>query len=322
LSEDKKTKFVPKDLAVGFAEEVKALRYFEITTKDDAKEVFNEVARVVARDRWFEITKMPEALVKLQKEKKSTALDVRKKQLKCLPNLFLLHSHNLQKLRLDGNQIKFFPMEVFACTQLRELTLNNNAIEVLPPTISKLNLLTRLEIENNQLATLPIRELQQMENLQDFRAAGNHFGSLPAALKGKGNLLTVIRQFKCEELPKAEPESKEKEREPFKVFGVDLQELMVNEYQLFPGNPIPRIFRYSVNFILTKGIAQEGIFRLAGQKTRCEQIRDEFDTGLTNDFSPNEAPNEVANVLKQWLRGLPQPILLLENYEKIQKMAG
>ena len=81
---------------------------------------------------------------------------IKRKQSAGLPNCFLLSCNHLQKLNLDHNQIRYFPLEIIDCTQLRELYLNFNVIEEIPSSISKLTLLTKFEIESNSLESLPV----------------------------------------------------------------------------------------------------------------------------------------------------------------------
>ena len=65
------------------------------------------------------------------------------------------------------------------------------------------------------------------------------------------------------------------ERDPFKIFEVDLYELMDKEYELFPYHPLPRIVRHCVNFVFTHGLLLEGVFRVAGQSTQMIALRDQ-----------------------------------------------
>jgi hypothetical protein len=68
------------------------------------------------------------------------------------------------------------------------------------------------------------------------------------------------------------------------------------------------------------GLSAEGIFRLAGTNVRCNYIRKELErNGVI--FSPTEDPHNVASVLKQWLRDLPEPLFLFENFEPIIALA-
>lgn len=138
-----------------------ALQYIPVSSSTDAKNLLKELARVIIRSRSYKPSlKIHEAIIKLQNEKRGlgtgSELSLKKKQIYCLPNEFFLCVHIIQRLKLDGNNIKYFPQEVLCCTHLRELTLNANQIEEIPRSIRKLNILSRFEIESNKLENLPL----------------------------------------------------------------------------------------------------------------------------------------------------------------------
>ena len=60
----------------------------------------------------------------------------------------------------------------------------------------------------------------------------------------------------------------------------------------------------------------EGIFRVAGQNVRCTKIREELNEN-GSVFDEFEDPHNVATVIKQWLRDLPFPVFLYENFDKL-----
>ena len=138
---------------------MKALKYFELTTKNGETELlFNEIARVIVREKKFTTSKILENFVKLQKERKPI-FKMRKRQLLGLPNSFFFCSQFFEKIDLDANQIRYFPFEIIYCTQLRELSLNLNFISEIPNEISSLQTLTDFEIEYNNLDSLPIKSV-------------------------------------------------------------------------------------------------------------------------------------------------------------------
>ena len=61
----------------------------------------------------------------------------------------------------------------------------------------------------------------------------------------------------------------------------------------------------------------EGIFRMAGQNVRCTTLKEEIDNSLSVKFSDTENPHDIANLFKQWLRDLPEPLFLFSNFDKI-----
>jgi hypothetical protein len=171
-----------------------------------------------------------------------------------------------------------------------------------------------------------------MNNLTDLKVAGNPLKSVAEHyFKGKVLRLDLIRSYTGELANELQPDSDDEitvEREEdltshanFKTFMVDLGELMENEYKLFPFNPLPRIVRACVNFILANGITLEGIFRLAGLDSHCKQIREDWDNGVKSDFDDDDNPHNAAHLLKQWLRDRKEPILLVSNFDPIIQMA-
>ena len=165
-----------------------------------------------------------------------------------------------------------------------------------------------------------------MRNLQELKTSGNPLTLCPGGVfKGKIARLELIQNFEGEitNLPRRGSAGiivSEKDREPFKVFGVELQDLMSNEYDIFENIPIPRFVRYSMNFILARGIYLEGIFRVAGQTTQCNELMNTIDAALDFNFSKDENPHNVTSLLKQWLRDLPEPVLLFDNFIDIMKL--
>ena len=138
------------------SEEMKILRYFEVKTKEDSVEVFHEAARISVRE--LNANFKVETIERLHQacEKKLPSLDLRKRGIILLPSVIYYLCHFLQKIRLDNNFIRFFPMEILAFTNLQEISLAMNQIEEIPWEISKLTSLIKLDLENNLIEDLPI----------------------------------------------------------------------------------------------------------------------------------------------------------------------
>merc|ERR1712137_215011 len=214
------------------------------------------------------------------------------------------------------------------CSQLRELYLNANQIEQIPLSISRLSVLNRLEIESNKLETLPCHAIAKMNCLTDIKVDGNPFTQLPFKLKPKTALKQIMSYARetpepeeveedCKVIPPPPPVSEGPTRPAFPVFGVPLQTLMENEYKIFPDIPSPRIVRYAIQFIILHALSIEGIFRLAGENARCVQLREEINNRTDINFRNSENPHNVSSILKQWLRDLPEPVLLYKNYDVV-----
>ena len=96
-----------------------------------------------------------------------------------------------------------------------------------------------------------------------------------------------------------------------KVFGVPLKTLVRREKR-----DVPHFIEKSINFIREYGLNMEGIFRLSGRATQIEKLRDQLDQGRKVFFSGAMDVHSVANLFKQWLRELPEPILTWELYDE------
>lgn len=95
-----------------------------------------------------------------------------------------------------------------------------------------------------------------------------------------------------------------------KVFGVPLKTLVKREKI-----DVPHFIEKSINFIREYGTKTEGIFRLSGRQTQIEKLRDQLDQGKKVFFSTGMDVHSVANLFKQWLRELPEPILTWKLYD-------
>lgn len=57
------------------------------------------------------------------------------------------------------------------------------------------------------------------------------------------------------------------------------------------------------------GLHEVGIFRLPGQASRIQTLKELYDSGSQEDFSSAEDVHTVASLLKLYLRELPQPVV-------------
>lgn len=77
------------------------------------------------------------------------------------------------------------------------------------------------------------------------------------------------------------------------------------------GKDIPPVVVQTVRYLANPEIsALKGIFRLSGTKQGCLRIQSAFDNGQDPRLNdPNIYPHDVATVLKQFFRELPQPLI-------------
>lgn len=168
-----------------------------------------------------------------------------------------------------------------------------------------------------------------MKCLTDFKVGGNPLSQLPFKLKAKKPLESIRNYAKDnaepEEIekaiiPRAPPLLMKPSRQPFPVFNVPLQTLMENEYKISPNIPEPRVVRNAIYWLIVNGLSLEGIFREAGEAIGISKLIVDFNDKLDVFFDKQENPHNVSNVLKTWLRRLPEPLLLYENYETVVQL--
>ncbi|PAV63486.1 hypothetical protein WR25_01440 [Diploscapter pachys] len=81
---------------------------------------------------------------------------------------------------------------------------------------------------------------------------------------------------------------------------------------------VPRIVDNCIKYLIEHGLHQLGLFRIAGNATRCRQLRNALEKAggemiyLADDVT---AVNDIAAILKEYFRDLPQPLLPKEHYQ-------
>lgn len=78
---------------------------------------------------------------------------------------------------------------------------------------------------------------------------------------------------------------------------------------------VPRVVRCCLRYLEDFGLATVGIFRVSSSKRRVRQLREEFDSGREVHLE-QERPqaHDVAQLLKEFFRDLPQPLLTRDLY--------
>ncbi|XP_069469217.1 rho GTPase-activating protein 6-like isoform X2 [Ambystoma mexicanum] len=77
---------------------------------------------------------------------------------------------------------------------------------------------------------------------------------------------------------------------------------------------VPRIVERCCQHIETYGLQTVGIFRVGSSKKRVRQLRDEYDLGLDVHLDESQSVHDVAALLKEFLRDMPDPLLPRELY--------
>ncbi|XP_043560645.1 rho GTPase-activating protein 36 isoform X2 [Chiloscyllium plagiosum] len=77
---------------------------------------------------------------------------------------------------------------------------------------------------------------------------------------------------------------------------------------------VPRIVQQCCQHIEKYGLQTVGIFRVGSSKKRVRQLRDDFDQGLQVVLDEEHSVHDVAALLKEFLRDMPDPLLPKELY--------
>lgn len=81
-----------------------------------------------------------------------------------------------------------------------------------------------------------------------------------------------------------------------------------------PEQQVPMIVRKAIEHLDTKGVKVEGLFRIPGSKARIAELRERIDAGLDVELTEDTNPHDVACLLKEFFRSLPEPLLTKELY--------
>nr|KAI8757403.1 rho GTPase-activating protein 6-like [Biomphalaria glabrata] len=77
---------------------------------------------------------------------------------------------------------------------------------------------------------------------------------------------------------------------------------------------VPNVVKACFKHIETYGLQTLGIFRVGCSKKRVKQLREEFDSGKEVVLTDEYHPHDVAALLKEYFRDLPDPLLTRELY--------
>ncbi|TRZ11017.1 hypothetical protein HGM15179_016092 [Zosterops borbonicus] len=77
---------------------------------------------------------------------------------------------------------------------------------------------------------------------------------------------------------------------------------------------VPRIVDRCCTHLETHGLQTVGIFRVGSSKKRVQQLREEFDRGLDVFLDEQQSVHDVAALLKEFLRDMPEPLIPRELY--------
>ncbi|KAG9270989.1 rho GTPase-activating protein 6-like isoform X1 [Astyanax mexicanus] len=85
---------------------------------------------------------------------------------------------------------------------------------------------------------------------------------------------------------------------------------------------VPRVLELCCQHLEKYGLHTVGIFRVGSSKKRVRQLREEFDQGVEVAFGSEHSVHDVAGLLKEFLRDMPDPLLTRELYTAFIKCAS
>ncbi|EDV90918.1 GH23982 [Drosophila grimshawi] len=77
---------------------------------------------------------------------------------------------------------------------------------------------------------------------------------------------------------------------------------------------VPIFVMICIEYLEEHGLQKVGLFRVGTSKKRVKQLRDEFDRNNSMCIPDNTCPHDVATLLKEFLRDLPEPLLCKRLY--------
>ncbi|XP_060762571.1 rho GTPase-activating protein 29-like isoform X2 [Neoarius graeffei] len=100
------------------------------------------------------------------------------------------------------------------------------------------------------------------------------------------------------------------------LFGIDFSQAAKNS-----ADGIPFIIKKCTSEIESRALNIKGIYRLNGAKSRVEKLCQAFENGKDLVELSDLYPHDISNVLKLYLRQLPEPLILYRYYSEIIGLA-
>ncbi|XP_051549937.1 rho GTPase-activating protein 45-like isoform X2 [Myxocyprinus asiaticus] len=100
------------------------------------------------------------------------------------------------------------------------------------------------------------------------------------------------------------------------LFGQDFSQVSANS-----PDGIPFIIKKCIGEIERRALRMKGIYRVNGVKTRVEKLCQAFENGKELVELSQSSPHDISNVLKLYLRQLPEPIMPFRLYNNLMGLA-
>jgi hypothetical protein len=79
----------------------------------------------------------------------------------------------------------------------------------------------------------------------------------------------------------------------------------------------------NLNYLLPELVLETiGLFRITGATPKVNALKEEVDSGKPIDFASVSQPHIVCTVLKQWLRMLPEPLIIFSLFDQFLNVAS
>ncbi|XP_012282265.1 uncharacterized protein LOC105700706 isoform X2 [Orussus abietinus] len=78
---------------------------------------------------------------------------------------------------------------------------------------------------------------------------------------------------------------------------------------------VPGVVHQCIRHLESTGLRTLGIFRVSPSKKRVRQLREDFDCGRQTKIGPDQCPHDVAALMKEYFRDLPDPLLCRDLYQ-------
>lgn len=131
------------------------------------------------------------------------------------------------------------------------------------------------------------------------------------------SLLELTSMFDTHNITYSRRRTKKRHKENG-IFGVPLVTLLEHDQKLQPNTRIPLVFQEIMSYLVKSSLDTEGILRVPGSTSRVKQLRQELEDRFyqgTFIWADDLTPNDVATLMKQFLRDLPVPLLTEEYIE-------
>ncbi|XP_023168928.1 rho GTPase-activating protein 6 [Drosophila hydei] len=117
-------------------------------------------------------------------------------------------------------------------------------------------------------------------------------------------------------LQKSSSMSIEMSRSQFDMRNVelDLDRILFTEPKNSLALNVPTFVTICIEYLEEYGLQKVGLFRVSTSQKRVKQLREDFDKNCNMRIPDNTCPHDVATLLKEFLRDLPEPLLCKRLY--------